>query len=104
MTADKFWTRVKTLARAHKISLENFAAYIGIPRSTFYSWSKYNRIPDILTAYAIAAALGVSMEYLVTGADGYAARKRMKQTESRKNAKIKMQKMVSKLQFEMEKL
>jgi transcriptional regulator with XRE-family HTH domain len=67
---DPFWGRVKILIRAHKISREKFAAYIGISYDTFRNWIRYNRLPDIYTACDIADALGVSVDYLARGKDG----------------------------------
>jgi transcriptional regulator with XRE-family HTH domain len=39
----------------------------GIKPSTWSSWEKYGRIPPADRALAIAEALGVSLEYLITG-------------------------------------
>jgi transcriptional regulator with XRE-family HTH domain len=56
--------------RAHKISREKFAAYIGVSFGTLKNWLGYNRLPDIYTACDIADALGVSVDYLARGKDG----------------------------------
>ena len=94
---DYFWKRVKDQIKAHKITEEKFAQYLGIPRSTFFRWLKYNVSPEAGTAYAIATALGVSVEYLVTGQDGKSEAERMKQIEERKNTENQVKIMASKL-------
>lgn len=93
-----FWSRVKDLIRAHKISQEKFASYIGMKYSTFKSWIYNNRIPDIFTGHDMAIALGVSMEYLVTGNDGQAAEIRSKQVLERKIAAREIKKMAKIIQ------
>ena len=90
---DPFWKRVKTLIRAHKISQEEFASYIGISFNTLKTWFRNNRIPDAYTAHDIAVALGVSVEYLVTGEDRKALEEREKQTLLRKTAALDIEKM-----------
>ena len=97
---DEFWNRVKTQVKAHKISMEKFAEYLNIPRSTFYGWQQFNIYPEVKTAYHIAAALGVSVEYLVTGRDGKSEEQRMKQTEQRKTTEEEVKKLVEKLHEE----
>jgi len=62
-TEPPFWDRTKKLIRAHKISQEKFAAYIGINFNTFKTWLYYRRIPDAITACDMADALGVSNVY-----------------------------------------
>ena len=104
METELFWIRVKNLLKVHKISQGNFAKHLDIPVSTFYSWVQYNRSVEVGTAYSMAAALGVSMEYLVTGEDGKSAEIRMKQTEERKTASAKIKKLVGVIQIETEKL
>ena len=89
-----FWERVKKHIKTHKISQRNFAAYVGIPFGTFRDWLCYGMYPDIRSASNIAEALGVSLEYLIRGADGQAAERRGKDALKRKNAAAKIKKMV----------
>ena len=70
MTIESFWRRVRQLAKTQKKSLEDLAKKIGIPRSTFFEWIKFGRLPDAFTTYNIAMVLGVSVEYLITGKEG----------------------------------
>ena len=100
MSIEKFWGRVKDEVKAHKISQEKFAEYLGVPRSTFNRWQKYNMAPDVFTAYNIATALGVSLEYLITGEDRKSERLRMEQTEARKITEAQVKKLVEKLNEE----
>ena len=97
---DKFWERVKNLIKSHKITQEKFVDYIGIPRSTFYDWLRLEMVPDVITAYNIATALGVSLEYLLTGVDRKSEEERMRQTEERKTTEAQVKKLVGKLQEE----
>ena len=100
MNTEKLWKRVKLQIKSHKISQEKFAGYISIPRSTFYRWLRFNIAPDVFTAYNIASALGVSLEYLLTGTDKKSEQERMKQTEERKITEAQVKKLVGKLQDE----
>ena len=102
MDINNFWKRVKDLLKAHKISLAKFAEYVNIPESTFYSWLHFSRSPEVITAYNIANALGVSVEYLITGEDRKSEKIRMQQTEARKTATVKIKKLLGEIQEEME--
>jgi transcriptional regulator with XRE-family HTH domain len=88
-----FWERTKSLIKSHKITQEKFANYIGINFYTFRSWLYYGIIPDVNSAYRIATALGVSMEYLVAGNDDTSVKMREKQTLNRKTAAAKIKKL-----------
>ena len=101
MEADIFWKRVRELIKAHKISQEKFAQHIDIPKSTFYGWQQQRRFPEVRTAYDMAAALGVSMEYLITGEDNENALQRMKQVETWKKTELNMKKLLKKMRNEM---
>ena len=100
MKTDNFWNRVQEQINAHKISREKFAEYLSIPRSTFCRWMKNNVAPDVYTAYNIATALGVSLEYLITGEDKKSERLRMEQTETRKIIEAHIKTIAGKLQEE----
>ena len=95
-----FWIRVIDQIKAHKISREKFAEYLGVPRSTFYYWLKSGIPPDVITAYKIATALGVSIEYLIAGEDKKSEKLRMEQTETRKTTEVQVKKLVEELQKE----
>jgi len=98
MDTERLWKRVKLQIKAHNITQEKFAGYISVPRSTFYRWLRFNIAPDVFTAYNIASALGVSLEYLLTGTDKKSEKERMKQTEERKITEAHVKKLVKKLQ------
>jgi transcriptional regulator with XRE-family HTH domain len=85
--------------RAHKISQEKFAAYIGMSFGTFRNWIRYDRIPDIYTACDIADALGVSVDYLARGEDGtrISLKNREKTVYIRKTAIANIKKMAKKI-------
>ena len=92
-SVDPFWQRVKKLIRAHKLTQEKLASQINISYNTFKGWLQYNRIPDAYTAYDIAVALGVTVEYLVEGVDGKAKEIREKKLITRKAAAANIKKM-----------
>ena len=104
METFNFWKRVKALLKIHKISQAKFAEYINIPVSTFYSWIRHSRSPEIMTAYNIAMALGVPLEYLITGEDGKGVKIHLEQTETRKSATTRMIKLFGELQEEIKKI
>ena len=93
-----FWQRVQSLLKAHKISQEKFAAHLDIKFTTFKSWLYYDRIPDVITGYKMAAALGVTMEYLATGLDGKAMEVRQQQALVRKKAAAEIKKMARQIE------
>jgi len=88
-----FWERTKKLIKAHKITQEKFASYIGVVPGTFKNWLYYGIVPDVITACNIADALGVSVEYLVRGTDGKAMEERENDTLQRKKAASEIKKM-----------
>ena len=69
MNVTKFWKRVTDKIKTRKLSRKKFAENINIPYNTFKSWLHYKRSVEVGTAYDIAKALGVSLEYLITGRD-----------------------------------
>jgi len=104
MNIEEFWKRIRSQMKAHKISQRKFAEYINVPYSTFNSWLYYKRSIEVGTAYNIASALGVTVEYLVTGREGKNEEEHLKQTEIRKTAGAEMKKLLGKLQEEVVKL
>ena len=64
-----FWTRTQKLIKEHKISQKKFSELVGINYNTYRCWVYNDRVPDAESAYYIAKALGVSVEYLVSGKD-----------------------------------
>ena len=102
--AEIFWTRVKKLMKAHKISQKEFAEYIEIPVDTFQGWIRYNRIPDAITACGMAEALGVTVEYPIRGTDDINLEDRMRRTSERKSATEKIQKLARQIGDEAERL
>lgn len=65
-----FWQRVKTLIKNLNTTQEWVSKQIGTRREGFNRWISKNTIPDAEQAYAIAQALGVTVEYLVDGEAG----------------------------------
>jgi transcriptional regulator with XRE-family HTH domain len=61
---------VKREVDRQQTSFEWLYRKTGIPKGTFSSWKTRNIIPRADEAYLIAEALGVSVEYLLSGRDG----------------------------------
>lgn len=97
MDIDAFWNRVKVLIKTHKTDQIKFAENIGIPIGTLRSWIHYGRAPDFITAFDIASALGVSLEYLAKGSKSRITR------EDKKN-RITVKKAIARMRNEMEML
>jgi transcriptional regulator with XRE-family HTH domain len=67
--ADEFWSRVNQLIKSQKTKQEIIASSCSISIQTFRGWITKKRFPNAPETYRIAQALGVTVEYLVTGAD-----------------------------------
>ena len=67
MDAKTFWNNVKPLIKQRNKTQESLAAELNIPFGTFQGWIAKSILPDVISASKIARALGVSVEYLVTG-------------------------------------
>ena len=67
MDVGQFWKRVNSEIKSRKLSRKSFAESVNIPYNTFKSWLYFERSVEVGTAYDIAKALGVSVEYLITG-------------------------------------
>jgi transcriptional regulator with XRE-family HTH domain len=83
MAVNTFWGRVKPLVKAHQFTQKQFADYLGVPIRTLEGWIHYSRIPDTRVIYDIAAALGVTIDYLMTGKDRNIAEKRRQELTAR---------------------
>jgi transcriptional regulator with XRE-family HTH domain len=63
-----FFDRVKKLAKKNTtLSLRAFIESVGINYETYYSGKRRDNLPRADEAVNIAQALGVTVEYLVTG-------------------------------------
>ena len=62
---DTFVERINDYIVVNDWSIKQFAAFVGIPRTTVNSWILKKRAPRIDYIYAIADALEVSIDYLV---------------------------------------
>ena len=101
-TDNSFWGRVKKLIKAHKISQEKFAAYIGVSFGTLKNWLLFDRIPDIVTGCDIADALGVSVYVLARGENRKSRKNRERSIRLRKNAAANIRKMALKIEKDAE--
>jgi transcriptional regulator with XRE-family HTH domain len=86
MDRNSFWERTIRLIKAHKMTREQFTAYIGVPLRTFEGWIHKNLFPDVQTAADMATALGVSLDYLVRGTNRKITDKRLIELASRQAA------------------
>ncbi|MGI5065577.1 helix-turn-helix domain-containing protein [Treponema putidum] len=62
-----FWIRVKDLIKEKNTTQDKIALQINERADNFSRWIQKDRLPDAEQTYKIANALGVSVEYLVTG-------------------------------------
>jgi transcriptional regulator with XRE-family HTH domain len=69
MNGEMFWKIAKREVDRQNTSYEWLYRKTGIPKGTFSAWKNRNIIPRADAACRIAAALGVSVEYLLTGMD-----------------------------------
>ncbi len=64
---ETFWTNVKKCIKDQNTTQEWVANTAGVSFRTFQNWMTRKRLPDADESVRIAAALGVSVEFLVTG-------------------------------------
>jgi transcriptional regulator with XRE-family HTH domain len=69
MNASLFWQRVRNEVDSQNTSFEWLYQKSKIAKGTFSSWRNRNSYPRADAAFRIAQALGVSLEYLMTGLD-----------------------------------
>ena len=93
MNITDFWNRVNNAIKSQNITRKKFAESVNIPYNTFKSWLYYERSVEVETAYTIAVALGVSLEYLVTGHD--------RRTEGNYSSMTEIKKLVDRIQEEL---
>ncbi len=66
---DDFWDRVKYLCKLNRITRREFASLCGMTEQNIASQITLGRTPKITQAMLMAKALGVSIDYLITGKD-----------------------------------
>ena len=86
MNNNTFWGRAKPLIKALNMTQKQFADYLGYSYNTLKGWIQFNRVPDLSAAYNVAYALGVTLDYLLSGKDRDIAAKRLWEIEARKAA------------------
>ena len=64
-----FYDRVKTLAKQNKTTIESVVNSAGLTINSYKSYKRHGNLPRLDEGVKIARALGVSVEYLVTGED-----------------------------------
>lgn len=62
-----FFDRVKELVKAKNLNLRDFIEGLGMNYDSYNSLKRYENLPRADESVRIAAALGVSVEFLVTG-------------------------------------
>jgi transcriptional regulator with XRE-family HTH domain len=71
-----FYDRVKQLAKeAKNLTVQEFVISLGINHDSYYSLKRAGNLPRADEAQKIAAALGTTVEYLVTGKEPETSRK-----------------------------
>ncbi|MGL4987424.1 MAG: helix-turn-helix domain-containing protein [Treponemataceae bacterium] len=64
-----FWKIVSAEIKRQNTSYDWLARKTKISKGTFSSWKSRNNVPTVDSAFKIAQALNVSLEYLLTGVD-----------------------------------
>jgi len=64
-----FFDRVKELVKAKNLNLRDFIEGLGMNYDSYNSLKRYENLPRADESVRIAAALNVSVEFLVTGAE-----------------------------------
>ena len=65
-----FYARVKQLAKkSKKLSLQEFIYSVGLNHASYYSLQRDGNLPRADEAFAIAQALGTTVEYLLVGTE-----------------------------------
>ena len=83
MDAVSFWNRVKQLIKSNNTTQRGLSETIGLSARTLEIKIGRKSAPDVFEAYKIAQALGVSVEYLVTGSDTNPAEQELKELKER---------------------
>lgn len=68
---DNFFERVKNLLKDKNTTIKDFLETIEVNYDTYNGLRRYNNLPRADEAMKIAEALGVSVEYLVTGNEAH---------------------------------
>jgi len=66
-----FWKMVALEVKKQKTSFEWLYQKTKVAKGTFSSWKTRNILPRVDVAFRIAEALGVTVEYLLTGREQY---------------------------------
>lgn len=64
-----FSSVIKQLRKQRGLNQSDFANLAGVSFSTYRRWEKGERTPNVATLHALASALGVSVDYLLTGTE-----------------------------------
>lgn len=62
-----FWKRIDSLRKSMDLTQKELAYKIGVSANTLISWGARDIIPSGNQCYKLADALGVTVEYLITG-------------------------------------
>lgn len=67
MDAADFWNTIKILIKQANTTQRGLSSTCGFSPRAIEAWIAAGQLPDAFQTFKIAQALGVSMEYLVTG-------------------------------------
>lgn len=62
-----FWDNIKVLIKQANTTQRGLSSTCELSPRAIETWIAAGQLPDVFQAYKIAQALGVSVEYLVTG-------------------------------------
>ena len=77
-----FYDRVKTLAKQNKTTIESVVNSAGLTINSYNSYKRHGNLPRLDEGVKIARALGVSVEYLVTGKETDGKKQLLKEMQS----------------------
>lgn len=76
MDIEEFWAKTNSLIKERKTTQRAVSKTCGLAERRIETMVSTKRLPNIFIGCHIAKALGVTVEYLVTGADGLTADER----------------------------
>ena len=97
MDIKQFQKRINTLIHTNKESREEIALQIDFAYRTFLNWIYKNRIPNMESACNLAAALGVTVEYLVIAKDKKISENQMKRLLSHNTLALRISKLAGEI-------
>ena len=84
MEDEKFWDRVRSLLRKHKMTQKQLSEKTDIPLSTLTRWMHSGIVPGSVRLHSIAIILGVTSNTLLGGGEKGIEERRAKELAARR--------------------